>query len=93
MKNRDKSQRRHGRCLRKNPGNTALCGFTRAGGEAFGVDLGKTGWDSTKAWWFDPAAGVYSYLGRCGCGGPTSFVPPRKPAGQNDWVLLLRRGT
>jgi hypothetical protein len=60
-------------------------------GEAFGLELGKTGWNSADSWWFDPAAGVYSYLGRCGCGGYTSFVPPRKPAGQNDWVLLLRR--
>lgn len=60
-------------------------------GETFSADLGKTGWNSACTWWFDPAAGVYSYLGQYRCGERASFVPPRKPEGQNDWVLLLRK--
>ena len=42
------------------------------------------------AYWFDPASGIYSYFGALDCRGVEEFVPPVKPAGHNDWVLVLR---
>lgn len=59
-------------------------------GEGFEVKLPATGWPSAQAWWFDPAAGVYSYQGDFQCDRTKRFSPPRKPSGHNDWVLLLR---
>jgi hypothetical protein len=71
-------------------GDDYLIAYTYSGGE-FTLDLGGLGWKEARRWWFDPAAGVYSYAGLCRPGGGQKFTPPRKPQGQNDWVLLLRR--
>jgi hypothetical protein len=60
-------------------------------GEAFTLNLDQTGWQEARSWWFDPAAGVYSYAGPVNCAGARTFTPPQKPGGHNDWALLLRR--
>ena len=59
-------------------------------GYRFGIHLPLLHWDKADAWWFDPALGVESYIGILDCCHPEFFLPPKKPSGQNDWVLLLR---
>lgn len=58
-------------------------------GQPFSVDLSSMGWSRMDAWWFDPAIGVYSYAGQYDAKAQT-FIPPVKPSGQNDWVLLCK---
>ena len=63
----------------------------RYNGEPFRLDLSALGWPLADASWFDPAAGVFSFLYRYDQPGQIRFTPPVKPAGHNDWVLLLRQ--
>lgn len=60
-------------------------------GESFSLDLAAVKADEMQAFWFDPAAGVYSFIENVQCTGERTFVPPHKPSGHNDWVLLLKR--
>ena len=53
--------------------------------------LGSTLGAAASAFWFDPASGVYSYFKDLQCEGIEEFAPPVKPAGHNDWVLVLRK--
>jgi hypothetical protein len=59
-------------------------------GTPFRVNMDKLLGSKVDAYWFDPAAGIYSYFGALDCRGVEEFVPPVKPAGHNDWVLVLR---
>lgn len=63
--------------------------FYNYSGRSFQVDTKKLPDTLTGAWWFDPADGVYSYLGRVEKNAVMTFIPPQKPEGQNDWVLVL----
>lgn len=42
------------------------------------------------AHWFDPASGIYSYIGTYAPGTLPTFTPPRRFDGSEDWVLVLR---
>lgn len=59
-------------------------------GHSFTVNLDQLSWSNIEAYWFDPVAGIYSYFGSFSSG-EQKFIPPVKPQGQNDWVLVLRK--
>ena len=71
-------------------GDDFIVFYSYTGGE-FAVDISGKNWKSADAWWFDPAQGVYSYVGSFAAG-QQSFIPPKKLRDWNDWVLLLKAG-
>lgn len=44
------------------------------------------------AYWHDPVSGVYSFLKDATHLKSLEAVPPEKHSGQNDWMLVIKRG-
>lgn len=59
-------------------------------GDMFNLDLQKYQ-DGRRiaGYWFDPASGTFSYMGDLTGKRNAAVRPPRKAAGQNDWVFAV----
>lgn len=60
-------------------------------GVAFGVDMSKISGMRKKAWWYDPADGLLSYIGDFDGSQRADFAPadPGRPDGSRDMVLIV----
>ncbi len=59
-------------------------------GECFSLELSRVGEGVANFYWFNPEAGIYSFLGEKSLIGTAQFTPPVRKNGQNDWVLVIR---
>jgi len=58
-------------------------------GEGFTVSLAELQGRKLNAYWYDPVSGAYSFLREVTGLKEFAAAPPKRYAGQNDWVLVI----